>query len=103
MPNKSRKRKPRKSVVVKMTLAATSGFAVLASAVFVFGFSLLKNDARPGSQVLGEKNAPIAADLAIAQTAPFFDCGKSPYSTSPACKGEHPRLHITQATLPALQ
>ncbi|MBI4359582.1 MAG: hypothetical protein HY564_00620, partial [Candidatus Jacksonbacteria bacterium] len=45
-------------------------------------------------KVLGEK------DFHIAQTAPFFDCAKEPYASSPACRGEHPRLHITQATLP---
>ena len=45
-------------------------------------------------KVLGEK------DFQIAQTAPFFDCAKEPYASSPACKGEHPRLHITQETIP---
>ncbi|KKT46093.1 MAG: hypothetical protein UW39_C0031G0012, partial [Parcubacteria group bacterium GW2011_GWC2_44_17] len=39
-------------------------------------------------------------DFKIAQTTSFFDCAKSPYNTSPACLGEHPRIHITQDTLP---
>ena len=48
-------------------------------------------------KVLGE------TDFQIAQTAPFFDCAKEPYASSAVCKGEHPRLHITKATLPAFQ
>jgi uncharacterized repeat protein (TIGR01451 family) len=44
--------------------------------------------------VLGEK------EFRIAQSASFFDCAKAPYAASPACKSEHPRLHITKATLP---
>ena len=48
-------------------------------------------------RVLGE------TDFHIAQTTPFFDCAKAPYSTSPACKGEHPRIHITKDTLPYFQ
>ena len=48
-------------------------------------------------------NHLFALQPAGAQTTPFFDCAKSPYSTSPACKGEHPRLHITKDTLPDFQ
>ena len=32
-------------------------------------------------------------------SANFFDCTKEPYASSPACKGEHPRLFLTNANI----
>ncbi|MEK7153779.1 MAG: hypothetical protein AAB834_07555, partial [Patescibacteria group bacterium] len=39
----------------------------------------------------------------FAEGSGAFDCAKEPYAGRPACRGEHPRLHITQDTLPYFQ
>src|SRR3989344_3296580 len=49
------------------------------------------------------KSSSFPASSVHAQTTSFFDCAKAPYNASPACKGEHPRLHITKDTLPQIK